>query len=203
MDGAVATKEMYRTGRGGWGELSGGRVGDRPSIGTMDFMPVKDNSTAGIVAKHIRMPFVHTDDIGAIARITFETPQKCIGQEIAPVGDFFTGAELAAEVCGLKNKPKYKYKCPPTFVFGLVSRLGLTRRVLPHAPDLHGLGNSAAPAEHPGCDRGHRRNPRRPRDHAEVPAGLPAAVVVEGQLHAERESALLKGKPSACRSGCR
>jgi len=94
-------------------------------IGTMDFMPVKDNSTAGMVGKHVRMPFVHTDDLGAIARIAFEDPQTYIGKEIGLVSDFFTGAELAAEIGKLVNKPKYKYRCPPTFVLWLVSKLGL------------------------------------------------------------------------------
>jgi len=94
-------------------------------IGTMDFMPVKDNSTAGMVGKHIRMPFVHTDDIGAIARIAFEDPQKYIGEEIGLVSDFFTGAELAAEIGRLKNKPNYRYKSAPTALLWLVSKLGL------------------------------------------------------------------------------
>ncbi len=94
-------------------------------IGTMSFMPVGEKSTTGMVGKDVRMPFVHTDDIGAMCKIAFENPEKYIGGELAAVSDFFTGQELATIIGEVKGVANYKYKSAPRWVLWLVSKFGL------------------------------------------------------------------------------
>lgn len=94
-------------------------------LGTMSFMPIKEKSTQGMVARNVRMPFVHTDDIGVLARIAFEDPEKYLGQTMDAVGDFFTGAEMAAILGKLKKVPNFKYKSAPTWLLWLLTKFGV------------------------------------------------------------------------------
>lgn len=87
-----------------------------------EYMPVKKNVITGMAANNAKLPHIACIDIGKIAALAFNSPEKYIGKKLNLIGDFISGNELAEIATKLSGSKTYKHKAIPMVIMYLFAR---------------------------------------------------------------------------------
>lgn len=91
------------------------------------FFPVRPGSVRGFVAGDAKVPYIACDDIGGLVSVAFARPKEFMGCEVAAIGDFVSGFEIADMLSRRYGQP-FRYTTPPAFLMRLFAREFYTMR---------------------------------------------------------------------------
>ncbi|MEW6185784.1 MAG: NmrA/HSCARG family protein [Thermodesulfobacteriota bacterium] len=86
------------------------------------FFPVKKGVIRGFIAGQVRVPYIATHDIGAIAALVFDNPDPFSGKALDLVGDFISGHELAETLSRIRGGEKFRYQAVPGILMRLFAK---------------------------------------------------------------------------------
>jgi uncharacterized protein YbjT (DUF2867 family) len=86
------------------------------------YFPVKRGMVRGFVDGDAKVPYIATNDIGAIAALAFDNPARCIGEGINLIGDFVSGRELCDTLSWIRKGEPFTYKTVPKIVMRVFSK---------------------------------------------------------------------------------
>jgi len=91
------------------------------NIGQPYFL-VKKGVVRGFVDGDAEVPYIATNDIGAIAALVFDDPDRFMGEGINLIGDFVSGIELCEILSRIRKGEKFKYKTVPKILMRIFAR---------------------------------------------------------------------------------
>ena len=107
------------------------------------YFPVKKGVARGFVDGDVKVPYIATHDIGAIAALVFDNPDGFIGKGITLVGDFISGRELCDTLGRIRTGEKFTYKAVPKIVMRIFAKEFYAMRIAfeefgrsPFSPDV-------------------------------------------------------------------
>jgi uncharacterized protein YbjT (DUF2867 family) len=86
------------------------------------FFPVKKGIIRGLTDKDVKIPYISTRDIGEIAALVLEQPERYQKRELNLVADFVSGGELAELMGKIRKNEHFKYTTTPRIALWLFAR---------------------------------------------------------------------------------
>jgi len=86
------------------------------------YFPIKRGKVRGFVDGDAKVPYIATDDIGAIAAVALDNPDSFIGEGIILIGDFISGKELCDTLSRIRNGEKFAYKAVPRLLMRIFAK---------------------------------------------------------------------------------
>ena len=86
------------------------------------YFPIKRGSVRGFIDGDARVPYIATHDIGAIASVVLDDPERFIGEGINLVGDFISGRELCDMLSRIRKGELFTYKTVPRILMRVFAK---------------------------------------------------------------------------------
>jgi len=93
------------------------------------YFPVKKGVVRGFVDGDAKVPYIATNDIGAIAALVFDDPGRFMGKGINLIGDFVSGIELCEILSRIRKGEKFKYRTIPKILMRIFAREFYSMRI--------------------------------------------------------------------------
>ena len=86
------------------------------------YFPVKRGMVRGFIDGDARVPYIATHDLGAIASLVLDNPERFIGEAINLIGDFVSGKELCDILSRIRKGEPFTYKTVPRIVMRIFAK---------------------------------------------------------------------------------